>query len=60
MATKIQLEAMVTKILELQYYGESVHVVYFDPCHLTIHTATNKITYIDTDGKEVKSDRKYP
>ena len=34
MATKIQLEAMVTKILELQYYGESVQSINFDPCFL--------------------------
>lgn len=54
MATKIQLEAMVTKILELQYYGETVHVVYFDPCNLAMHTASGKIICIDTDGKECK------
>ena len=53
MATKIQLEAMVTKILELQYYGETVHVVYFDPCYLIISTATGSPIRIDTDGREI-------
>lgn len=54
MATKIQLEAMVKKILELQYYHETVHVVYFDPYNLAMHTASGKIICIDTDGKECK------
>lgn len=54
MATKIQLESLVKKILGLQYCGETIHVVYFDPYSLAIHTADGKIIHIDTDGKEMK------
>lgn len=53
MATKIQLEAMVTKILELQYYGADVFSVIFDPFLLAITSSKGKI-FIDTDGKEMK------
>ena len=52
MATKIQLEALIKKILELQYYGESVHAVTFEPYFLLIHTASSKKYAIDTDGKD--------
>ena len=54
MATKIQLESMIKKILELQYYGETVHAVYFDPTFLIISTASGNPVRIDTDGKEMK------
>ena len=53
MATKIQREAMVKKVLELQYYGETVHVANFGPYYIAIHTANGKILCIDTDGKEM-------
>jgi len=52
MATKVQLEAMVKKVIELQYYGETVHAVTFDPFYLLIHTANCRTIKIDTDGKE--------
>ena len=54
MATKIQLEAMVKKILELQYNGVTVHAVYFDPCYLIISTAGKGPIRIDTDGKDME------
>lgn len=60
MATKIQLEAMVKKILELQYYGETVHAVYFDPTFLIISTATSGRITIDTDGKENQNEKNKP
>ena len=52
MATKIQLEAMVTKIVELQYYGETVHCITLGPTYLLIHTANYRTIKLDTDGKE--------
>ena len=52
MATKIQLEAMVKKVLELQYYGETVFSIMFDPCFLIINTASPKKIFIDTDGRD--------
>ena len=58
MATKIQLEAMVTKILELQYYGETTHMANFGPYYITLHTASGKNFSIDTDGKEINTNDK--
>ena len=57
MATKIQLEALVTKILELQYYGETVFSVMFDPCFLIINTSSSRKIFIDTDGNELKNEK---
>ena len=54
MATKIQLEALVNKILELQYHGVTVFSVMFDPCFLIISTSDGRIA-LDTDGRETKS-----
>ncbi len=54
MATKIQLEAMVNKVMELQYYGETIFSIMFDPCFLIINTASTKKIFIDTDGKEME------
>ncbi len=51
MATKIQLEAMVTKILELQYYGETAQMITLDPLYVVIHTANGNNYSIDTDGR---------
>ena len=51
MATKIQLEAMVKKVLELQYNNITVFSVTFDPYFLVISTADDTIS-IDTDGKD--------
>ena len=51
MATKIQLEAMVKKVLELQYNHMTVFSVTFDPCFLIINTSGDTIS-IDTDGKD--------
>jgi len=53
MATKIQLEAMVQKILKLQSENESVHSVTFDPYHLAIYTGSGRIICIDTDEEEL-------
>ena len=55
MATKIQLEAMVNKILELQYYGETVQSITLDPLYVLIHTANLRTIRLDTDGKKVKT-----
>ena len=52
MATKIQLQALVNKVLELQYNGESVHSVTFESYFLLIHTARGLKVEIDTDGKD--------
>lgn len=52
MATNIQLEAMVKKILELQYKGETVHVITLDPLYILIHTGNHRTVRIDSDGKE--------
>ena len=54
MATKIQPEALVKKILELQYNGITVHAVYFDPTFLIIATASNGTIQVDTDGRITK------
>lgn len=51
MATKIQLEALVKKVLEIQYNGFTVFSVTFDPRFLLINTSSGRIV-IDTDGKE--------
>ena len=55
MATKIQLEAMVTKILELQYYGETVHCITLGNDYILIHTGNYRTVKLDTDGKETKT-----
>ena len=52
MTTKVQLESMVTKILELQFYGEDVRMANFGPWYISLHTANGRIVSIDTDGKE--------
>ena len=51
MATKIQLESLVSKVLELQFSGITVFSVTFDPCFLVINTSGDTIS-IDTDGKD--------
>jgi len=58
MATKIQLEEMVTRILELQYYGETVHMANFGPYYITLHTASGRIISIDTDGRLMEKHEK--
>lgn len=57
MATKIQLEAMVKKILELQYCGNEVFSVMFYPIYIVINTSQGKV-FIDTGGKEMKINEK--
>ena len=52
MATKIQLESVVKKVLELQYYGETTHMITLDPIHAVIHTADGNVYIIDTDGRD--------
>lgn len=54
MATKIQLEAMIKKILELQYYGETAQMITLDPLYVIIHTADGNNYSIDTDGRDEK------
>lgn len=42
---------MATKILELQYYGETPQMITLDPIHVFIHTASGRTFRIDTDGR---------
>lgn len=54
MATKIQLETMISKIFELQYNADDIFSVMFYPIYLVINTSKGK-TFVDTDGNEIKS-----